>query len=215
MVSPLLRCFIWLPLFISLITLGIGHALAEVEAPHTYDKRGRGELRTVGAFELEPTLLPDARGRITILVSLNPLRSELFVRVRGLPATTRFNIFLTETTESRDLPARFLGIFTTDEGGRGVFSYTSGEDLLFATEFVEFDAKSSRALGVVDGKGDYSLDTPTELVELRAVRIYFASAEDASKAGAPAFDTPFSGSVRETAGEAVLGGIIEVSTEEP
>jgi hypothetical protein len=210
MIRPLPRHFVLLPLLIGFWAIAAVHP---VQAEH--DKAGRAELKLLRAFKLEPTLLPDARGRLTLLVTLSPLKSEFYLRVSGLPATTRFNVFLTETTESRDLPARFLGTFSTNEDGRGMFSYTSSEDLLLATGFTEFDAVDGESPGVVDGKGDYTLDTPVELVELGAVRIYFASASDATKAGALAFDTPFSGNTGKIAGDVVLGGTIEVSSEEP
>ncbi|MEE9199809.1 MAG: hypothetical protein V3V45_00005, partial [Candidatus Brocadiales bacterium] len=120
MIRPLPRHFVLLPLLIAFWAIA---AVPPVQAEH--DKAGRAELKPLGTFKFEPTLLPDARGRLTLLVTLSPLESELYLRVSGLPATTRFNVFLTETTESRDLPARFLGTFSTDGDGRGMFSYTS------------------------------------------------------------------------------------------
>jgi len=119
-----------------------------------------------------------ARGRVTVS-DLGPVQN-MHVEVSGLTPNNDFTLFITQHSTRPFGISWYQGEISTDKKGNGVGDFT----------------------GIFSGETFVLSDTP---IQTSHVAMWFADANDASKAGCPGIVTPFDGDHQ--------AGILVLSTE--
>ena len=131
------------------------------------------------------TCLPLARGRV-VINDLGPVQN-LHLELSGLPANTEFTTFLLQVPNKPFGLVWYQGDVVTNRQGNGIGDFTG----IFSRETFINGPGVAPAPSIFPD--DATSNPATAPIQIYHMGVWFADANDASKAGCPSTGTPFDG----------------------
>ncbi len=158
---------------IAMAVIGLVLSVGTVQAQELEESEGRRiSIPLVG--------IGDGSGTVGELF-IDTAEKLLLIVVRNAPANRSFNVFLTQNAGANRLPVSFIGSFTTNSAGRGRFKL-EGLDVTKAFALFTTGAPTNPVTGETScGAQGASVLGPCNVVQLNALRIYFADPGSATR----------------------------------